>query len=86
MENPIVKNWDEIEDCFKFLHKRLTGETKTLARYMRDFVLSHDKYRQDSIVSEEIAYELLYELQLISDGKLESQNFATPFTGMKEEK
>ena len=63
---------------------RLEGTTKTLAAYQREFVLKHPKYRQDSIVTEEIAYDLLCELQLISEGKLYSQNFATPFDNLSK--
>ena len=83
-EDPIVKNWEDIEKIFSFLRKRLDGTTKTLAAYQRDYILNHNQYRQDSIVTDEIAYELLYELQLIAEGKLECPNFATPFDDLSK--
>jgi len=39
--------------------KRASGETPTPATWMRDFVLKHPSYKQDSIVSEEIAHDLV---------------------------
>lgn len=44
-----------------FLVKRAKGEVKTGARFMRDFVLNHHAYKQDSIVSNEICYDLVKE-------------------------
>lgn len=45
-----------------FINKRATGEILTGASWMRQFVLSHPLYKQDSIVSDEIAYDMIYRL------------------------
>lgn len=36
-----------------------TGELKTEATWIREFVRSHPEYKQDSVVSERINYDLL---------------------------
>lgn len=38
---------------------RAQGKIKTGARYIRDFVLSHPEYKQDSVVNNKIAYDLV---------------------------
>ena len=37
----------------------VSGELKTTARWIRDVVTAHPEYKQDSVVSEGIAYDLL---------------------------
>ena len=37
---------------------------------MRKIVSEHPKYKFDSIVSEEIAYDLLWKIQLIASGEI----------------
>ena len=41
----------------------------TTARWIRKFVTSHPKYKHDSVVSDEITYDLVCELKDISEGK-----------------
>ena len=45
-----------------FVRKRSTGELQTTATWMRNFVRSHPAYKFDSVVSEEINYDLLKEV------------------------
>jgi glutamate--cysteine ligase catalytic subunit len=42
-----------------FLLARAKGEVKTGAKFIRDFVLSHPDYKNDSIVSEKISFDLM---------------------------
>ena len=42
-----------------FIRKRSTGELQTPATWIRNFVRSHPAYKFDSVVSEEINYDLL---------------------------
>jgi Glutamate-cysteine ligase len=35
------------------------GQIKTMARWIRDFVASHPSYEQDSVVNEQICYDLV---------------------------
>ena len=45
-----------------FVHKRSTGEFQTPATWIRNFVRSHPAYKFDSVVNEEINYDLLKEV------------------------
>lgn len=47
------------------LRKRATGEMMTTAAWLRNFVTTHPAYKQDSVVSEEIAYDLVTACQEI---------------------
>lgn len=42
-----------------FISDRASGKLKTFAKWQRDFVINHPLYQQDSIVSKEIAYDLI---------------------------
>lgn len=56
-------------DMMKFLRLRSSGEIKTGARYMRDFVLSHPSYNKDSIVNNKICRDLVYKVSLLGMNK-----------------
>ena len=45
-----------------FVRKRSTGEFQTPATWIRNFVRSHPAYKFDSVVSDEINYDLLKEV------------------------
>ena len=47
---------------------KASGELKTTATFMRDFVRNHSTYKFDSRVSDEIAYDLMARLNDISNG------------------
>ena len=42
-----------------FLLDRSKGKIKTGARFIREFVLNHQEYKQDSIVTNKIAFDLM---------------------------
>ncbi|PVU93659.1 hypothetical protein BB561_003117 [Smittium simulii] len=50
-----------------FIKRRATGEYRTNARYIRDFVKSNPLYKNDSVVNEDILYELLVKIKETSD-------------------
>lgn len=52
-----------------FISKRATGEIMTDARYIRNFVMNHPQYKHDSIVTKEIAYDLIKQLLKIQNGE-----------------
>ncbi|XP_062138102.1 glutamate--cysteine ligase [Drosophila sulfurigaster albostrigata] len=58
-----------IEQYLRFIQKRAAGELVTTATWIRDQVLSHPDYKQDSVVSESINYDLLKCIQRIQEGK-----------------
>lgn len=47
--------------------KRASGELQTTATWIREFVRNHEDYRQDSVVSETIAHDLVMELKAIGE-------------------
>ena len=49
-------------EYLNFLLARAKGEKPTGARYIRDFVLNHPAYKQDSVLSQEISYDLMKHL------------------------
>jgi len=44
------------------------GRLKTTAKWMRDFVLQHPSYNHDSVVSEQICYDLVAACSEITNG------------------
>ena len=54
---------------FKFLSQKSTGELMTNAKFLRQFVLNHPKYQKDSVVSEEINFDMFCEIDKILDGQ-----------------
>lgn len=47
--------------------KRASGELKTTATWMREFVTNHPEYKQDSVVSDAIAHDLVMEFRAIGE-------------------
>lgn len=47
--------------------KRASGELKTTATWIREYVQKHPAYKQDSVVSQEIAYDLVMEMKAIGE-------------------
>jgi len=52
-----------------FISKRASGELLTTAAWIRQFVSTHPSYKRDSIVSEEINFDLVNACRDISEGK-----------------
>ena len=50
---------EQIGKYLDLIHRRATGELVTLATWMRGFVRSHPAYQFDSVVSQEINYDLM---------------------------
>eukprot|EP00586_Coscinodiscus_wailesii_P019552 CAMPEP_0172506918 /NCGR_PEP_ID=MMETSP1066-20121228/199582_1 /TAXON_ID=671091 /ORGANISM="Coscinodiscus wailesii, Strain CCMP2513" /LENGTH=921 /DNA_ID=CAMNT_0013284207 /DNA_START=183 /DNA_END=2948 /DNA_ORIENTATION=- len=51
------------------IQKRATGELDTAATWMRKFVRGHPAYKKDSVVSSEIAYDLMIACKEIGEGE-----------------
>ncbi|CAF1306770.1 unnamed protein product, partial [Didymodactylos carnosus] len=62
-----------INQYLNLINKRAAGTLLTNAAWMRQFVQSHSQYKHDSIVTEEITYDLLWKMQKISAGEDECQ-------------
>jgi glutamate--cysteine ligase catalytic subunit len=59
----------KIENYCNFLYMRSTGKLMTTATWMRKFVTSHPSYQNDSVVSDDIAYDLMVACADITSGK-----------------
>eukprot|EP00050_Salpingoeca_kvevrii_P011264 m.13992 g.13992 ORF g.13992 m.13992 type:complete len:653 (-) comp3341_c0_seq1:2547-4505(-) len=68
--NPDLKTRSVIHRYLNFISERASGKAKTGARWMRDFVTSHPAYKHDSVVSEEINFDLLAAAAKIGEGTM----------------
>jgi len=59
---------DRILEYLDFIEKRAIGELMTPATWLRKFVRSHPAYKGDSVVSQEIAYDLTIACKEIGEG------------------
>jgi glutamate--cysteine ligase catalytic subunit len=59
----------QIEKYIRLVSKRATGELLTGAAYMRKTVVEHPAYNHDSIVNDEIAYDLVEAAERIAQGE-----------------
>mmetsp|Transcript_9837 Transcript_9837/g.32906 ORF Transcript_9837/g.32906 Transcript_9837/m.32906 type:complete len:705 (-) Transcript_9837:68-2182(-) len=58
-----------IELYLDFISLRASGKIPTTAEWLRQEVLSHEAYKFDSVVSEEICYDLLIKCKAIAEGQ-----------------
>lgn len=59
-----------IQQYLNLIQKRASGELLTTASWMRKFITTHPEYKQDSVVSERINYDLLLLMSKIQDGSV----------------
>lgn len=59
-----------IQQYLKLIQTRASGEIMTTASWIRSFVTSHPAYKKDSVVSEEITYDLLLKSHHIQTGRI----------------
>ena len=69
---------DQVGRYLELIERRARGQVPTTARWMRDFITSHPDYRQDSVVSDSIAYDLLVACEGIGDGSRSAQDLLGP--------
>jgi len=63
---------DTVRRYAKLLEKRATGQVQTTASFIRHFVKSHPAYKHDSVVSQEIAHDLMVAGAAIGEGRLDA--------------
>mmetsp|Transcript_16985 Transcript_16985/g.22156 ORF Transcript_16985/g.22156 Transcript_16985/m.22156 type:complete len:310 (+) Transcript_16985:655-1584(+) len=59
----------KLTSYLELIEKRASGELVTPATWMRNFVRSHPSYKEDSVVSDEIAYDLMIACKEIGEGQ-----------------
>jgi glutamate--cysteine ligase catalytic subunit len=52
----------------RLISKRASGELMTTATWIRHFLTSHPLYKQDSVVTEEMTFDLIQRMREISEG------------------
>ena len=60
----------KIDKYLGFISKRSKGELMTPASWIRKFVQNHPDYKQDSIISESIAHDLMVQCKGIGEGTI----------------
>ncbi|KAM4043499.1 glutamate--cysteine ligase catalytic subunit isoform 2-T2 [Anomaloglossus baeobatrachus] len=56
-----------ILNYLKLIKKRASGELMTAARWMREFVSNHPDYKKDSVISDQVNYDLLVKCNQIAN-------------------
>ncbi|CAI7583398.1 unnamed protein product [Penicillium glandicola] len=61
---------EKIEPYLRLISERASGQNPTPATWMREFVRSHEDYRQDSYVGERVCYDMMREIvRMNEDGE-----------------
>ncbi|NXL93759.1 GSH1 ligase, partial [Alectura lathami] len=60
-----------ILNYLKLIKKRASGELMTVARWMREFIAQHPAYKQDSVITDEMNYSLIWKCNQIAHGQAE---------------
>ncbi|CCG84718.1 protein of unknown function [Taphrina deformans PYCC 5710] len=57
----------DLGSYLELVSKRASGELQTAARWIRNFIRAHPAYKKDSVVSEEINYDLVKAVEQMTD-------------------
>ena len=63
------------DNVWKFINQRASGERMTSATWIRKYIQSHPLYKKDSVISNELAFDLITSLTAISEGTSTDPNF-----------
>ncbi|XP_023122856.1 glutamate--cysteine ligase catalytic subunit [Amphiprion ocellaris] len=58
-----------ILNYLKLIKKRASGELMTMAKWMREFVANHPQYKQDSVITDKINYDLFRKCDRVAKGE-----------------
>ncbi|PKU29984.1 hypothetical protein llap_19712 [Limosa lapponica baueri] len=59
------------QGMFYFRKDICKGELMTVARWMREFIAQHPDYKQDSVITDEMNYSLIWKCNQIAQGQAE---------------
>ncbi|XP_070533498.1 glutamate--cysteine ligase catalytic subunit-like [Ptychodera flava] len=75
-----------IVQYLELISRRASGKLITMAKWIRQFVSQHPDYKQDSVVSEQINYDLMVACDKITKGELEAPELMfTPVPKTRED-
>lgn len=77
----IAKELETLQAYLLLVSMRAAGKIPTTARYLRDYVMLHPKYQRDSVVSDEINYDLVQRAIAITDGQRNRDFFGEALGG-----
>lgn len=77
----IAKELETLQAYLLLVSLRAAGKIPTTARYLRDYVMLHPKYQRDSVVSDEINYDLVQRAIAITNGKRNKDFFGDVLGG-----
>lgn len=60
--------YSRVNEYLQFISLRAKGRLKTTARWMRDFVTSHPGYKNDSVVPQDVAFDLMMAAKAVGEG------------------
>lgn len=72
-------------NAMNLVSKRAKGTLPTPARLMRDFIVSHPSYQQNSIVNEQINYDLIKLLMRLQNDQITLKQFVELIKLQKEQ-
>ena len=85
LTNVDLKTRRNIDHYLQLFKQRANGSLMTPAAWIRKFVMSHPDYKQDSNISEEINYDLMWKICLISSDKLDCKELTPVFQSQTKE-
>ena len=68
-----------IKQYLQLIEGRASGKLMTTASWIRKFVQNHPKYKKDSRIDEEINYDLMWRIHLISTGQIKCPDLLFPY-------
>ncbi|XP_046478901.1 glutamate--cysteine ligase isoform X1 [Neodiprion pinetum] len=69
-----------IQRYLKLIQRRASGELMTTAAWLRNEVLTHPEYKQDSVITQRINYDLLKKVHSVQTGELSCPKLLGPCT------
>jgi glutamate--cysteine ligase catalytic subunit len=74
--NVDVETRCQLATYLSLISKRASGELDTTARWIRNFVAAHPRYKQDSVVDDTITHDVIGAVIAIGERESAGQNFA----------
>ncbi|KZT52177.1 gamma glutamylcysteine synthetase [Calocera cornea HHB12733] len=68
----------QLQRYLALISRRASGELKTNARWMREFITSHPSYERDSRVGEEVCWALMRAIEELEGGRREEKGLIPP--------
>lgn len=68
-----------IRQYLSLIEARASGKLMTTAAWMRKFVTTHPSYKEDSVITDEINYDLMWRVHLIATGQIKCPDLLFPY-------